>query len=113
MNNKKKCLVIGDLNIDLILNDFEIKPSLGSEVLANNSFLDIGGSGGIFSAVISQLGIETYIISKIGKDHYGDFLTRKLKRFGVNIDFLTIDRIIAPALQLIFPTQRINTRFQP
>lgn len=70
----KNCLVIGDLNVDIVLNELEDFPELGKEIIAGNHFLDIGGSGGIFSAVLSGLGINTYIISKIGNDLFGKFL---------------------------------------
>ncbi len=87
----KGCLVIGDLNIDLILNELKDFPELGKEIVAKNHFLDIGGSGGIFSAVLSGLGINTYIISKVGNDFPGNFLIDKLKSYGVNINKLIIE----------------------
>ena len=86
----KSCLVIGDLNIDLVLNELKGFPELGKEIVARNHFIDIGGSGGIFSAVLSELGINTYIISKISNDFLGQFLISKLKDYGVNTDKLVI-----------------------
>ena len=86
----KNCLVIGDLNVDLVLNELKDFPELGKEIIAGNHFLDIGGSGGIFSAVLSGLGINTYIISKIGNDFFGNFLVEKLKSYGVEISQLII-----------------------
>ena len=86
----KSCLVIGDLNIDLVLNELKDFPELGKEIVARNHFMDIGGSGGIFSAVLSELGINTYIISKISNDFLGQFLISKLKDYGVNTDKLVI-----------------------
>lgn len=85
------CLVIGDLNIDLVLSELKDFPELGKEITAQNHFLDIGGSGGIFSAILSGLGINTYIISKIGNDYFGNFLINKLKNYGVNINQLVIE----------------------
>ena len=87
---KKNCLVIGDLNVDLVLNELKGFPELGKEIIARNHFMDIGGSGGIFSAVLSELGINTYIISKISNDFLGQFLISKLKDYGVNTDKLVI-----------------------
>ncbi len=86
----KSCLVIGDLNVDLVLNELKGFPELGKEIVARNHFIDIGGSGGIFSAVLSELGINTYIISKISNDFLGQFLISKLKDYGVNTDKLVI-----------------------
>ncbi len=88
---KKNCLVVGDLNVDIVLNELKDYPELGKEIIAKNHFLDIGGSGGIFSAVLSGLGINTYIISKVGDDFLGKFLIDKLKSYGVNINKLIIE----------------------
>lgn len=87
----KSCLVIGDLNIDLVLNELKGFPELGKEIVARNHFIDIGGSGGIFSAVLSELGINTHIISKISNDFLGQFLISKLKDYRVNTDKLVIE----------------------
>ncbi|MBA7526832.1 ATP-dependent 6-phosphofructokinase [subsurface metagenome] len=86
----KSCLVIGDLNVDLVLNELKDFPELGKEIVAQNHFIDIGGSGGIFSAVLSSLDTKTYIISKIGNDFFGRFLIDKLKSHNVDISQLTI-----------------------
>lgn len=83
---KSKCLVIGDLNIDLIISDLNEYPELGKEILAKNYFITIGGSGGIFAAVLSNLGVQTSIISKIGNDFFGNLLFTEMKRYGVNTD---------------------------
>ncbi len=88
---ENKCLVIGDLNIDLIFSKLDRFPEIGSEIIAEKSFLDIGGSGGIFSAVLSQLGLETLIISEIGNDHLGRFLIERLVKFGVSTDLIKVN----------------------
>ena len=86
----KSCLVIGDLNIDLVFNKLKDFPEIGKEIVAKAYFLDIGGSGGIFSAVFSNLGINTFIISKISNDFLGQFLISKLKDYSVNTNKLVI-----------------------
>ncbi len=88
----RSCLVIGDLNVDLVLNELKEFPELGKEIVAQDYFMDIGGSGGIFSAVLSELGISTYIISKIGDDFSGRFLISKLKDYEVITDKLVIEK---------------------
>lgn len=88
---KRNCLVIGDLNVDMIVTDINGPLEKGSEVTARNHFLDIGGSGGVFAAVLSELGIKTYIISKISNDFFGNYLIQRLKSHGAGIDKILIE----------------------
>ncbi len=88
---KRNCLIIGDLNVDMIVTDINGPLRKGSEVTARNHFLDIGGSGGVFAAVLSELGIKTYIISKIGNDFFGDYLLQRLKGHGAGTDKILIE----------------------
>jgi len=85
-----ECLVIGDLNIDLIFNDLSGFPELGKEILSRNYDMVIGGSGGVFAAVLSKLGISTAIISKIGHDNYGRFLLDEMKKYGADTSRMVI-----------------------
>jgi sugar/nucleoside kinase (ribokinase family) len=86
----KECLVIGDLNIDLIFNGLSGFPELGKEILSRNYDMVIGGSGGVFAAVLSKLGIRTIIISKIGNDNYGRFLLDEMKKDGADASRMII-----------------------
>jgi sugar/nucleoside kinase (ribokinase family) len=84
------CLVIGDLNIDLIFNNLAGFPELGKEILSRDYNMVIGGSGGIFAVVLSKLGIGTAIISKIGNDNYGHFLLDEMQKNGVDASRMII-----------------------
>lgn len=88
----KNCLVIGDLNVDLIVTGIQDPLEKGSEVIAQNHFLVIGGSGGVFSAVLSELGIKTYIASKINDDLFGNYLIQKLESHGAGTDRIAIEK---------------------
>jgi len=89
---KKNCLVIGDLNVDLIVAGINGPLKKGSEVTAGNHFLDIGGSGGVFAAVLSELGIKTYIISKISNDFFGNYLIERLNNHGAGTDKILVEK---------------------
>lgn len=86
------CLVIGDLNVDLIVTGINRSLEIGSEVIAHRHFLDIGGSGGIFTAALSELGIKTYIISKISNDFLGNFLVKELIKHKAGIDKIIVEK---------------------
>src|SRR5680860_1228058 len=107
---KKNCLVIGDLNVDLIVADINGPLEKGSEVTARNHFLDIGGSGGVFAAVLSELGIKTYIISKISNDFFGNYLMERLKNHGAGTDKILVEdgKDTGFTLSLTYPEDKIQ-----
>jgi sugar/nucleoside kinase (ribokinase family) len=81
-------LVIGDLNTDIIVKGIRGFPTIGKEILFDEYDVVIGGSGGIFANVVSQIGCSTGIISKISDDFFGEFLIKKCIRNGVKTELL-------------------------
>lgn len=108
----KNCIVIGDLNLDLILAKLKGYPELGKEVVSKSHFLDIGGSGGIFSAILSMSGIRTYIISKIGNDLFGNLLTNKLKSYKVDTSRIVVEKNKSRGTGITINLSYINDKYQ-
>ena len=81
-----ECLVIGDLNLDLVLSKLDRFPEIGSEVISRDYEMVIGGSGGIFTAVLSMLGVRTAVLSKIGIDINGKFLLEEMKKYNTETE---------------------------
>ncbi|MBM3705941.1 MAG: carbohydrate kinase family protein [Actinobacteria bacterium] len=92
MTTNTECIVIGDLNVDLIFKKISGFPSLGKEIISGDYDMVIGGSGGNFAAILSKLGIKTAIISKIGYDDFGRFLLDEMKKYGADTQRLIIDK---------------------
>lgn len=84
------CLVIGDLNVDLIINEMKGLPEIGKETLSDNYLVTIGGSGGILANVLSKLGLKTAIISKISNDHFGKYLISSSKKNNLDTSLITV-----------------------
>ncbi|MEO6290084.1 MAG: carbohydrate kinase family protein, partial [Ginsengibacter sp.] len=57
--NKKKILVVGELNIDIILDDINGIPVIGHEILADKMNITLGSSSAIFASNIATLGVDT------------------------------------------------------
>ncbi|MFZ1290046.1 MAG: carbohydrate kinase family protein [Melioribacteraceae bacterium] len=94
MNNTKNeydVMVIGELNVDLILNKINSFPEIGKEILASSMDLVLGSSSAIFACNLSSLGAKVAFIGKIGKDIFGDLVLSTLKEKGVSIDFIIRD----------------------
>lgn len=90
MNKKHQIIVVGELNVDLILNNIKGFPAVGTEILADEMNLTLGSSSAIFASNISTLGIPTAFIGKIGDDSFGELVTKSLKNKNVDTSLIQI-----------------------
>ncbi|WP_335966553.1 carbohydrate kinase family protein [Galbibacter sp. PAP.153] len=84
----KDLLVVGELNVDLILNKIEGFPKIGTEIIAENMNVTLGSSSAIMAANASAIGINTSFCGIIGKDDFGDFILNALQKKHVNTVFI-------------------------
>ncbi len=91
MDKKFDVLVVGELNVDLILNKIDSFPEMGKEKLAQEMTLTLGSSSAIFASNISALGAKVSFIGKIGRDSFGDLVLESLKKRNVNTGFIIAD----------------------
>jgi sugar/nucleoside kinase (ribokinase family) len=84
-------LVIGELNVDLILNEIESIPEIGKEKLAKTMSLVMGSSSAILACNLSSLGNKISFIGKIGKDDFGELVLRNLELKGVDKSLIIRD----------------------
>lgn len=83
-----KILVIGELNVDLILNEIKGFPKVGTEIVAETMDFALGSSAAIMAANISSLGIDTAFCGIVGKDNYGDYVLDQLQLKKVNTQYI-------------------------
>ncbi|TDI71049.1 MAG: carbohydrate kinase family protein [Bacteroidetes bacterium] len=88
MTEKFDILAIGELNVDLILNDIQQQPELGKEIIARSLEVILGSSTAIFASNISIMGASVAFLGKIGKDSFADTVLNSLRDKGVNTDFI-------------------------
>ena len=81
-------IVVGELNVDLILNQIESFPEVGKEKLADNMTLTLGSSSAIFASNLSALGMRVSFIGKTGNDIFGRFCKDQLNEKGVDTSML-------------------------
>ncbi len=87
--NKKKILVVGELNIDIILDDINGIPVIGHEILADKMNITLGSSSAIFASNIATLGVETSFCGIVGKDLFGEFILDELKNKQVRTFYIS------------------------
>ena len=92
MDNKKfDVVVVGELNVDLILNRIESFPEIGKEKLAEDMTLTLGSSSAIFASNLSALGARVTFLGKIGDDYFGQLVVDRLQEKGVDVSLIVRD----------------------
>lgn len=81
----KKILVAGEINVDLILQNFSSFPELGREVLVENCFLTLGSASLICAMGLARLGNDVSFAGKVGCDTYGDFCVDRMREAGIDV----------------------------
>lgn len=77
-------LVVGELNIDLILDGLQQPPEIGKEILADKMLYTMGSSSAIFASNLSTLGASVNFVGCIGKDDFGEKIINELNSKNVN-----------------------------
>lgn len=82
---KKKVVVVGSINMDTLIS-LETFPRMGETALVQSVAIMPGGKGLNQAIGISKLGLEAYLIGKIGKDYNGAEIFNYLTDNHISID---------------------------
>lgn len=77
-------IVVGELNVDIIMNGIARFPEIGKEILAGSLDMTLGSSSAIFASNLSSLGSRVSFLGKIGKDGFASTVLDSLKLKGVD-----------------------------
>jgi len=88
-NSKYKITVLGSANYDTFIK-VDRAPEMGETISSNSLIQACGGKGANQAASIGKLGFRVDFIGQIGKDSQGKIIADDLKKFGVNIEHLSI-----------------------
>ena len=91
MRREFDVIVVGELNVDLILNELDRFPEVGKEILARQMTLTLGSSAAIFASNIASLGAKVAFIGKIGHDKFGELVLESLQKNGVDVSMIKMD----------------------
>lgn len=81
---KKKILVIGSLNRDMVV-EVENFPRIGETIIGKNVHYTNGGKGANQAVACSRLGGEVTMLGCVGNDMNGEYLLSALHSYGVDI----------------------------
>ena len=79
-----KILVAGELNVDLVLQNYRAFPALGQETLVEDAKLTLGSSSAICASGLAKLGNEVVFAAKLGSDLWGDRCLHWLSVLGID-----------------------------
>lgn len=95
-------MVVGELNIDLILDQLFTLPQFGKEQRAKEMKLTLGSSTAIYASNCANLGSEVAFCGKIGSDYFGKFVLDSLVARGVNTNYIIVDKNLKTGATIIF-----------
>ncbi len=113
MNKIFDVLVVGELNVDIILDKIQGFPEIGKEILSKELNITLGSSSAIFASNISSLGNKVAFIGKIGKDNFANIIKESLENKKVYTDFIIESKKYKTGLTIVmnYDMDRANVTF--
>ncbi|MHA6670041.1 carbohydrate kinase family protein [Homoserinimonas sp. A447] len=97
-------LVVGDANVDLVLQG-DIVPRFGQEEqLLEDATLAMGGSAGIAACGLAKLSVRTGLVAVIGDDDFGRFTRSALRGSGVETSTVATAPGVSTGISVILST---------
>ncbi len=93
-------IVFGSINMDLVAQTSHL-PKPGETVSGNQFFTVPGGKGANQAVAAAKLGVNTYLIGRVGGDSLGQELLSNLPALNVNIDGVIVDKNINSGVAII------------
>lgn len=81
---KLDVVVVGELNVDLILQDISSFPEMGKEKLAQDMVLTMGSASAILASNLARLGVRVGFAGKLGRDQFAEVVLSTLVERGVD-----------------------------
>ena len=90
----KRVLVVGEINVDLILQNYHAFPSLGREVVVDDFVMTLGSASGIAAMGLARLGTPVAFLGKVGADPWGDYCLSVMRSAGIDLSRVLRDEKI-------------------
>jgi len=90
---EKKIICIGNIVVDVIIGTVEKLPKNGEVFFIDTMKLVRGGCASNTSYGLAKLGMNVKLVSKVGKDYFGEFVLNSLKKDRVNINGITYSKV--------------------
>jgi sugar/nucleoside kinase (ribokinase family) len=84
-------VIVGELNVDLILNGCARLPTFGTEITVDGCAMTLGSASAICAVGLARLGRRVEFIGKAGVDPWGDYCVQVLQSAGVDTRWIQRD----------------------
>jgi sugar/nucleoside kinase (ribokinase family) len=81
----KRVLVVGEINVDLILQGAHAFPTPGKEVLVDDVVMTLGSASAICAMGLARLGTPVAFLGKVGTDPWGEFCVDAMRASAIDV----------------------------
>ncbi len=109
---KPRILVVGSSNIDFVCK-MPYVPNRGETLIASQSHTYAfvpGGKGANSAVAAARLGADVVFCSRVGKDSYGEQLSEKYEKEGIDTRFIVKDKAARTGLAVIMVEETGHNR---
>jgi ribokinase len=83
-------IVVGNINVDFLFRA-ERLPSPGENLVARDMQISPGGKGANQAVAAARLGANVTVVGRVGRDPFGQLLTRNLEREKIDVSRVSVD----------------------
>jgi len=87
----KKVLVVGEINVDLVLQGYQEFPAPGKEVLVEDFSMVLGSASAICAMGLRRLGTPVAFLGKVGDDPWGRFCVDAMAGREIDVSRVVLD----------------------
>ena len=101
-------VIIGELNVDFVLHNFDTFPSPGREVLVESFRMALGSASAICAMGLARLGAPVSFVGRVGDDPWGAYCVDTLASAGIDVAAVVRDPQITTGVTVSIssPTER-------
>lgn len=101
-----RILIAGELNMDLVLQNYHSFPAVGTEVLVDDVTLTLGSSSAICAAGLARLGNSVTFAGRVGADSWGELCLARLRAFSIDTSRVITDRAVKTGITVSITSPR-------
>jgi len=102
----KKVLVVGEINVDLVLQGYHSFPRPGREVLVDDFSMVLGSASAICAMGLARLGTPVAFLGKVGDDPWGRFCLEAMNGRGIDTTCVVVDKALRTGLTVAITSSR-------